>query len=123
MKKFFIVFFIFANMAFAESVTLYNDSPFELTAEVMAANGNFLARKTLFPNEQSAWSTDQVSTQLDVDYKSSGSYTPFTVIWKCSYEGIFSICYNISAGAMAVATQGTGGDHYCRPKPKKNQNE
>ncbi len=122
MKKIFLLIFLPITFLFADSVVLYNDSSFELVAIVRAANGKVLAQKTLAPGEQSTWSTDQMTTQLDTEYDSSSSYTPFAVIWQCSYEGIFSVCYNVASGATVVATQ-CSGEHYCKPKPKSNGNE
>jgi hypothetical protein len=122
MKKYFLLFFLPLSFLFCDSVTLYNDSAFELVAIVRAANGKVLAQKTLAPGEQSIWSPDQMSTDLDINYTSTSSYTPYTVVWQCSYEGIYSACYGIASGAMCVATQ-CAGPHYCTPKPKSEENK
>jgi len=122
MKRLFLLFFIPITFIFADSVTLYNDSIFELIAIVRSASGKVLAQKTLAPGEQSIWSTDQITTQLDIEYDSSGSYTPFTVQWQCSYEGVFSVCYNVASGSIVVATK-CPGPHYCKPKPKKEEDQ
>jgi hypothetical protein len=122
MKKFLIFFFLPLSLIFADSITLYNDSAYELIAIVKGANGVVLAQKTLAPGEQSVWTTDQMSTQLDVEYDYTSSYTPYTVIWQCSYENIFSVCYNVAAGAIVQATS-CSGPHYCKPKPQKKQED
>lgn len=121
MKKLFLLLFFPLNFLFAESVTLYNDSAFELVAIVRAANGLVLAQQTLAPGEQSVWGTDQMPTSLDVPMDTIKSYTPFTVVWHCTYEGIFSACYGIASGAMVVATQ-CDGPHFCND-PKKSSEQ
>jgi len=122
MKKLLILFLFPISFLFADSVTLYNDSAFELTAIVQAATGKILAQKTFHPGEQSTWDSDQTSTQLETDYDSSGSYTPYTVIWRCSYEGYFSVCSNIASGAMVTANS-CPGSKFCKPKPKKEDDK
>jgi hypothetical protein len=119
MRKIFLLMFAIVSIAVGDSITLYNDSVFELIAIVRGADGTLLAQQTFSPGEQSVWSTDQMSTSLDVPYDASSSYTPYTVIWKCSYQGVFSVCYNVASGAIVVAT-GCAGAGYCNPKPKNN---
>jgi hypothetical protein len=120
MKKIFVIFFLNITFLFADSVTLYNDSIFELTAIVRGANGKVLAQQTLAPGEQSGWNTDQKNTELEAQYSTTSSYTPFTIVWQCSYEGIFSVGYNVASGATVVATE-CSGPHYCKPKPKESE--
>lgn len=116
----FSIFFIF-NI-FADSVTLFNDSPFNIIAIVQSANGKVLGQLNLKPNEQSVWSTDYDVTQLDIDYEGSASYTPYTVIWRCSYEGFYSVCTNVASGASVTANT-CQGPKYCKPKPKKKKDD
>ncbi|MFA6119613.1 MAG: hypothetical protein WCT85_02600 [Parachlamydiales bacterium] len=120
MKIFFLPLLFLSYSIFADSITLYNDSPFQLTAVVQSADGNVLAENVMAPNQQSVWDTNQISTQLKINYKSSTSYTPFTVIWRCDYQGYYSVCTNIAAGSMVTADS-CPGPHYCQPKPKKEE--
>ena len=106
----------------ADAVKLFNDTPFELTALVQSANGKVVAQKNFAPNEQSVWSTDQVSTEWTSVYDASSSYTPYTVIWRCSYEGYYSVCSDVASGAMVTANSCPGAK-YCKPKPKKDKND
>jgi len=122
MKKLFILFLFPIISLLADSITLFNDSAFELTAIVQSATGSILAQKTFHPGEQGVWDSDQISTQLDVEYNTSGSYTPYTVIWRCSYQGYYSVCSNVSPGAMVTA-HSCPGSKYCQPKPKKNDKD
>ncbi|OGN61277.1 MAG: hypothetical protein A3F40_01165 [Chlamydiae bacterium RIFCSPHIGHO2_12_FULL_27_8] len=116
MKIFFVLFF-FVNFAFADSVLLFNDSPFELIAEVYSASGKLLGKESFQPGQQDSWSTDMLTTDLDVNYNANESYTPFTVIWRCSYEGFYSMCTTIGSGA-AVSANGCPGPRYCQKKPE-----
>ncbi|MBI5346176.1 MAG: hypothetical protein HZB76_03435 [Chlamydiae bacterium] len=105
------------SLANADSVKLLNDSPYELTAIVQGANGMEIGQQTMQPGEQAEW-VDDKPLQLDVPYDASVSLTPYTVVWKCPYQGIFSICINVSPGSQVAATT-CPGMHYCIPKPKK----
>lgn len=117
--KLFSIFFIAAvKTLFAYSLLLINDSPFELTAIVQSANGTFLGQESLQPNEQRQWSTDMNRTDLKDIFDVTESLTPFTVIWKCSYKGYYSICTDISPGATVFAQAGSGTKE-CLPRPKK----
>ena len=120
MKKTILFFVLFIFAAFADSIYLYNDSPFELQAIVQAANGKVIGQQSFQPGDQVNWSTDSDKTQLDINYGDHGSYTPYTVIWKCQYGGFFSMCSEV-AGGSNVTAMGCQGPHYCKPKPK-NQN-
>lgn len=106
------------SFIFADSITLFNDSAFELTAVVQSANGKIIAQETFHPGEQSIWDSDQTSTELDITYDSLGSYTPYTVIWRCSYEGYYSVCSNVSPGSMVTANA-CPGSKFCKKKPEK----
>lgn len=105
---------------FADGIKLFNDTPFEITAIIQSADGKIVAQKNFAPQEQSTWSTDQMTTDWTASYDSSGSYTPYTVIWRCSYEGYYSVCSEVSAGAMVTANS-CPGSKYCKPKPKDDQ--
>jgi len=122
MKKLLIFFLLFTASISADAVKLFNDTPFELTALVQSANGTIVAQKNFAPNEQSVWSTDQVSTEWTSVYDSTSSYTPYTVIWRCSYEGYYSVCSDVASGAMVTANSCPGAK-YCKPKPKKDKND
>ncbi len=119
--NFFLLFlFIPGSLLFADAIKLFNDTPFELTAIVQSADGKVVAQKNFAPNEQSVWSSDQKSTEWISSYNSSSSYTPYTIIWRCSYEGYYSVCTDIAAGAMVTANS-CPGSKYCKPKPKNDK--
>ncbi|HEU64736.1 MAG: hypothetical protein KR126chlam4_00298 [Candidatus Anoxychlamydiales bacterium] len=116
-----LIFLLFPSFfLFADGIKLFNDSPFELTAIVQSADGKVIAQKNFAPEEQSVWSTDQTSTEWISNYDATSSYTPYTVIWRCSYEGYYSVCSEVAAGAMVTA-HSCPGSKYCKPKPKKDQ--
>ncbi|NGX28917.1 MAG: hypothetical protein K940chlam1_01105 [Candidatus Anoxychlamydiales bacterium] len=118
-----LTFFLFVmSSSFASSITLVNDSAYELTAIIQTANGKIVAQPTIHPGDQLIWNSDQSSTNLNVEYNSPGSYTPYTVIWRCSYEGYYSVCANASPGATITANTCPGA-RFCKPKPKKEKKE
>jgi len=120
MQKILFFLIILNTFLFADSIKLFNDSPFELTAIVQSADGKIVAQKNFAPEEQAVWSTDQTSTEWTSSFDASSSYTPYTVIWRCSYEGYYSVCAEVAAGAMVTA-HSCPGSKYCKPKPKDDQ--
>ncbi|KPK33209.1 MAG: hypothetical protein AMS24_01825 [Chlamydiae bacterium SM23_39] len=121
MKKSIIFSLLFKSL-FAYSLFLINDSPFQLTAIIQGANGMFLGQEILQAGEQKQWSTDIKRTEIKEIYNAQFSLTPFTVIWKCSYEGYYSICTEISPGAT-VRANFCLGSKTCTPKPKEDTTE
>lgn len=102
-------------------VTLINDSPFVLTAVIQTYDGTFLAQKVLQPGEQKNQVTNLKSTELKrPNYGYDTSITPYTVIWKCSNGGYYSVCSSVSPGALVKANS-CPGPYYCKPKPKKDK--
>ncbi|NGX33107.1 MAG: hypothetical protein K1060chlam4_01168, partial [Candidatus Anoxychlamydiales bacterium] len=111
--KFLLIFLLMPSFfLFADGIKLFNDTPFELTAIVQSADGKVVAQKNFAPQEQSTWSTDQTTTDWTSSYDATGSYTPYTVIWRCSYEGYYSVCSEVAAGAMVTANS-CPGSKYC----------
>ncbi|MBN1914915.1 MAG: hypothetical protein JW769_03395 [Parachlamydiales bacterium] len=119
MKK--ILFLLIAFPLFADySVVLFNDSPFELTAQVQAANGTIIGKTTLKPGEQNIWRSDLSRTYLNTPNTPKVSLTPFSVIWYCPYGGFYSMCSNVPPGATVTANT-CPGSRYCQPKPKEQK--
>jgi len=121
MKKI-IIFSLLFKSIFAYSLFLINDSPFELTAIIQGATGVFLGQETLQPGEQKQWSTDIKRTEIKEIYNATFSITPFTVIWKCSYQGYYSICAEVSPGSTVRANFCLGSKE-CTPKPEPENNK
>jgi len=119
MKKFLILFvFVFACFLKADSIFLVNNSPYALTAVIHGADGSVLGEVVVQAGEQNTLTIGENRTSLNIPQDSKASITPYYVIWKCPYGGFYSICSNISPGAMARAGDGDGVKT-CQPKPKK----
>jgi hypothetical protein len=122
MKKvsfFLSLFMALLSSAFASEITLVNDSPFTLSVIVQSAGGKVLGQLVLKPSEQTNW-TQRKRTQLSVEYDSNTSLTPYTVIWKCENKGYYSMCADVSPGAMITANS-CPGVKFCQPKEKKKE--
>lgn len=102
------------------SVSLINDSPFILVVSIQSADGKTIAQKTLRPGEQTSSITNLDPTELNLPGVSGGSYTPYAVVWKCSNGGFYSVCSNVSPGALIRATD-CAGSYYCKPKDKEEK--
>jgi len=119
-----ISIFFFIGTSYAMSLTLYNDSPYELTALIKSAGGKLLGQEILQPREERIWNTelstsDDYSIEENVDQPEK-SLTPYMVIWKCPYGGNYSIDVEVQPGAYVNANYGQGA-HYCRPKKEKQK--
>lgn len=103
------------------SILLRNDTTVILTAVIRASDGRYLGQVTLQPGEQKNFTQTLVPTRYVRPPAPDVSMTPYTVIWQCPSEGIYSICDGVSPGAYVNATV-CSGSHYCSPKkelPKK----
>ena len=119
MKKL-ILLFLMGSYGFCASLLLINDSFYPLTAEVRAANGEVLGAFPIGPGEKQNFMVDLSRTHLKNPGSPSNSITPYSVVWKCSYKGIFSVNSNISPGALVRASNGDGGK-YCESKPEEQK--
>ena len=118
------IFFFFCGTAYAMSLTLYNDSPYELTVLIKSANGKLLGQVIIPPGEEKIWNTElSSSTKYDIEEnvnQPEQSLTPYIVIWKCPHGGYYSVCTSVETGSTVNANF-CPGDHYCRPKKEKKK--
>lgn len=118
-----ILFFLFCLPCFLKASTsdgyilLHNDTTMILTAVIQASDGSFLGQFSVQPGQQKNFTTNMYPTQYKRPGAPNISITPYTVIWQCPSEGIFSMCSGVSPGAYVKASICDGG-HFC--KPKKN---
>jgi hypothetical protein len=103
------------------TILLHNDTTMILTAIIQASDGTYLGQISVQPGQQSSWTTNLSPTNYVHPGAPNVSLTPFTVIWQCPSEGIFSMCTGVSPGSYVRATI-CEGSHFCSPKkdlPKK----
>ncbi|MEN9654341.1 MAG: hypothetical protein RL235_453 [Chlamydiota bacterium] len=111
---------LFAGGIDSGSVLLYNDSPFILTATIQASDGTYLGQFTVQPNQQKNFTTNLNPTTYVHPGRPDVSLTPYVVIWQCPSEGFYSLCTNVSPGAMIRAND-CPGNHFCTPKGPDNK--
>lgn len=102
------------------TMTLFNDSPFILTAVVQASDGTFLGQFTIQPGQQKNVTQNLFSTQIKRPGAPQVSLTPYTVIWQCASDGYYSVCTNVSPGSFLRAGDGAGS-HFCKAKEKSDK--
>lgn len=116
---FWVFLFLFGSLQAAKpntgSLFLINDSPFILTATVIAADGTYLGQVSLQPGQQKNFTQSLVSTEYQFPGKPQVSLTPFTVIWQCPSRGYYSVCYMVSPGSTVKAND-CDGYKFCDPK-------
>lgn len=98
------------TIASANSMHLYNDSPFFLNASILGANGSQLDSVPMNPQQRKTWVRQNV-------INSPTSLTPFTVVWSCRNGANFGVSYQVSPGGVATPLSSTG-TRYCKPERK-----
>jgi hypothetical protein len=97
------------------SILLHNDTTVILTAVIQASDGSYLGQYTVQPGQQRNWTTNMGPTGYVRPGTPNISLTPYTVIWQCPSQAIFSMCTGVSPGAYVKATLCDGSRH-CSPK-------
>ena len=101
------------------SVRLVNDSPFKLTATVLAADGRNMGSVTLSPRDVKDWSDGFGTSGYSTEQGSPISVTPYTIFWSCEDGTEFSVCNN-TGDAATVAAEACDGNRMCKPpQPSK----
>jgi hypothetical protein len=99
------------------TIMLMNDTPFILTATVLASDGTFLGQFSIQPGQQKNFTQNLTNTQISNPGTPEVSLTPFTVIWQCPSETYYSMSNQVSPGALIRAND-CPGNHFCAPKPE-----
>lgn len=96
-------------------IRLHNDTTMILTAIIQGADGSYLGQFSVQPGQQCNWTTNMIPTPYVHPGTPGISLTPYTVVWQCPSEGIFSMCTGVSPGSYVRATI-CEGSHFCAPK-------
>lgn len=102
------------------SILLHNDTAVILTAVIQASDGSFLGQFTVQPGQQRNWTTNMIPTGYVRQGTPDISLTPYSVIWQCPSQAIFSMCTGVSPGAYVKATI-CEGRHFCSPKEEQKK--
>ena len=114
-NKFAILAFIFSSvLLFGGSVRIFNDSPYQLTADILAADGSHQGSLTLAPQQQAQWQ-DYSGTN------STWSQTPYTVILTCKNGKQFGTVNGVQQGGT-VSVMSANGPRFCE-KDKNDQQQ
>lgn len=113
-----MLIFPMATWAIPGTITLYNDSPYILTATVYTNSGDYLGQSVLQPGEQKNFTTNLSSTNLERPGFPEVSITPYRILWTCAGGGTYSMCTDGSVGSFVRATF-CPGTHFCTPKEKE----
>ncbi len=119
MKKYFGIFaaltVFFQAAGWANSVSLFNDSPYTLSAVIFDANGTQLGEFVLNSRDATEWSDNDMNFGTESQY---ASQVPYTVNWNCMSGNSYGVCEDVAAGSVVTA-QSCGGVQEC---PKQQQN-
>ncbi len=97
------------------TILLHNDTVLILTAVIQASDGSYLGQFSVQPGQQRNWTTNRSPAGYVRPGTPDISLTPYTVIWQCPSEGIFSMCTGVSPGSYINASV-CNGSHFCSPK-------
>lgn len=111
----YILIFLYATVSYANSIYLYNDSPYILNASILSADGVQLDSVLMQPRQRRTWYRQSV-------INSNTSMTPFTVVWTCRDGTDFGVSYQINASGVATPLSSTG-PRYCKPQKKKSPDD
>lgn len=100
------------------TILLHNDSTVILTAIIQASDGSYLGQFSVQPGQQRNFTTNLSPTAYVRPPTPDISLTPYTVIWQCPSEGIFSMQVGVQPGSYVRATWGEG-THFCAPKKEE----
>lgn len=122
MKTWFVFWFIFLWSPLLllggtndGTILLHNDTTLILTAVIQASDGTYLGQFSVQPGQQRNWTSNMIPSGYVRPGTPDISLTPYTVIWQCPSEGIFSMCTGVSPGSYINATVCSGA-HFCSPK-------
>ena len=113
MKKHALLLVFLFNISYllATSITIFNDSAYELHAEISDASGTIKGKIQIAKTHTTVWQ--------DHDYNATSSLSPYSVTFLCPNNQIYGVYGNVSPGALVSATH-SQGPKYC-PKKKKQQ--
>lgn len=122
MKKIFFLLLPLSLMAGTNqgSILLMNDSVHILTATIVASDGSYLGQFTVQPGQQRNFTQNLFPTGYQRAGAPDISLTPYTVLWQCPSDEIYSQNNIVGPGAMARAGLGIG-PLMCKPKQKEEK--
>lgn len=97
---------------FGGSLRVVNDSPYHLSAKILAADGSHKGSISLNPQQQGQW-------QDFSGGNTAWSQTPYTVVLTCRNGKQFGVIIGVQQGAT-VSAMSASGPRYCE-KPKKEE--
>lgn len=113
MKKLLVMALLFVQCGlFANSVSLFNNSPYKLKATIFDASGNVLSESILNVRDATEWSDDYMNFGTE---NSDLGQMPYSVEWECMNGDAYATCNNVAAGSVVMAqncqgTQECGGE-------------
>ncbi|MBS0604797.1 MAG: hypothetical protein JSS60_07155 [Verrucomicrobia bacterium] len=114
MKKFWSVIasviICLQGTAWANSVSLFNDSEYTLKAVIYDANGTLLGEFVMNPRDATDWSDNDMNFGTETQYSSQ---IPYTVNWSCMSGNPYGSCNNVASGSVVTA-QSCGGAQECQ---------
>ncbi len=111
-NKFAVLAFVFSSVfLFGGSLRIFNDSPYQLTANILAADGSHQGSLTLAPQQQAQWQDFSGGNSI-------WSQTPYTVILTCKNGKQFGTINGVQQGGT-VSVMSANGPRFC----EKNKND
>lgn len=110
-----VLFLLISTAAWAGTVRLVNDSAYQLTAVIRAADGTKLGELNVPAQQTMSWNSYWGGVG-NIQYNDV-SQTPYTVLWFCPEGAPFSVCQGVSTGSTVTALS-CDGTKSCKQKTK-----
>jgi len=108
-------FLAFATVLYGGSLRIFNDSPFTLKADILAADGSHRGSISVAPQHQAQWADNTGGN-------TTWSQTPYTVILTCKNGKQFGVINGVQQGGT-VSAMSAQGPLFCEQDKKTQQNE
>ena len=122
--QFWIALFLFPLVLRAGTndgtILLHNNTTFILTAIIQASDGSYLGQFSVQPGQQRNFTQNMFTTQYVHPGTPDISLTPYTVVWQCPSQGIYTVCHGVSPGAYIKASD-CEGTRFCSPKQEQQK--
>ena len=110
-----LLLLLVSGALFGGSVRIFNDSPYPLSAEILAANGASKGKVSIAPQQQSNWNDNATGNSV-------WSETPYTIVLTCKNGKQFGVISGVQQGGTVTALSAKG-NLFCEADDEQQQTQ